>query len=296
MSDEIVRLIGDGDRASGGSVPLPDAFIAVTEELLDNGPATFKTLNGIVSDVLAYKETRILACAWRTWEDFTQDILTRLTAINVIEKNRFGLWEVTDEFVPGRRYEAFPGRSSIGFTARDKATREVWNDNSGALLKLRPILTEIRERYPKANPQAVKYLMDAEEILRDDLEMRKIEEHKINRRDRKIHTGIRRGDPQWRQLTGQDMPSPTKTFTAKYVMNLPQGQTFTESMVTAWVGEQVAKLEAGIPELVDLSPVGSSTVSQALHGKDHKSGLLGEGFIERLPVCAGRPNISYRRL
>lgn len=162
MTDEsqrLVRLIGNG--ATGGGLPLPVAFGAVVQELLDNGPADRETLTELVRDALAYKEKRILSAAWRTWEDFTRDILGQLCSAGVIEQvGNSSFYHLPRWFVPGQRYMVIPVKD-IGITVWDKEVRAQRERNAALRLEVRRLLTQ----YERADPTALKYLADADEAL-----------------------------------------------------------------------------------------------------------------------------------
>jgi hypothetical protein len=143
VSDALFRLIGDGDRHSGGAIPLPDAFAAVVNELLDHKHADQRKLNKLISDVLMYKEERVMAAAWRSWEAFTKDILTVLEEMHLIREDKFGRYELGHEFVPGHTH-FLPG-TDIGFTGRPEADRERWNHNEMLYMALTPVLITILE-------------------------------------------------------------------------------------------------------------------------------------------------------
>ena len=80
------RLIGDnnGDEASGGALPLPEAFTAVLQYLYSHGTETFPDLVRVVRDKVSYKDKRILA-VYNTWEEFTDDIVSQLMYKNLAE-------------------------------------------------------------------------------------------------------------------------------------------------------------------------------------------------------------------
>lgn len=144
MSDALFRLIGDGDRAIGGAIPIPIALTTVTNELLDEGSADFRRLTSIVSDVMAFKEDRIMAAAWRSWPAFTRDILSCLSDdMNLIKENQDGEWEVTEELVPD--YTFFIPGTDIGFTPRTKESRARRGQNELVYLQLKRDLQTLQE-------------------------------------------------------------------------------------------------------------------------------------------------------
>lgn len=214
MSDVLFRLIGDGDRASGGAIPLPLALTAVTSELLDHGSADFRRLNTIVSDVMAFKEDRIMAAAWRSWPQFTRDILACLSdEMHLIKENQFQRWEITEELVP--EYTYFIPGTTIGFTPRTKESRLRREANELVYLQLKrdiPVLQEgIIATLAKANDnldplakvqldQAIKLILETEKILTRELKLdepvhqetyyRKTHPRPPHQRGKKLRTGM----------------------------------------------------------------------------------------------------------
>lgn len=119
------RLIGDnnGDETSGGALPLPEVFTVVLQYLHSHGTETFPTLVRVVRDKVAYKDKRILA-VYRTWEQFTDDILSQLMYKNLAQPvgdwdNGVAAddydWAVTDEVKTGISYPVITaeGRGTI---------------------------------------------------------------------------------------------------------------------------------------------------------------------------------------
>lgn len=172
MSDALFRLIGDGDRHSGGAIPLPDAFNTVVNELLDYGSADFRRLNHLISDVLKYKENRIMAAAWRTWPQFTHDVLTCLSSdMNLIKDNEYE-WVLTEKFVPDYKF-TIPGTDIpvVGRKYEDRIRRE---HNEQVYLQLSRDLKEFQEgtlvaldQSGEMNPAARNLIEDAVKLLRD---------------------------------------------------------------------------------------------------------------------------------
>lgn len=169
MSTALFRLAGDGDRATGGAIPLPDAFTAVLEELMDEGYATTGTLHGRISDVMRYSEQKIMTAAWRSWEQFSGDILLCLSEdMRLIAENSSGKWELTHEFVPDYLF-TLPGLSKVIVTGRSKSRRQQRQQNSLVLQALAPVLDLIRES-SGVNPLAVQLLFEAEKVLLKEVE------------------------------------------------------------------------------------------------------------------------------
>jgi hypothetical protein len=77
--ERIVRLVSDGSGASGGALPLPDAFAAVLRQLLENGTASYGLLAKKITDapLIKMKKNRILKI-WGTWDNFCEDIIAVL--------------------------------------------------------------------------------------------------------------------------------------------------------------------------------------------------------------------------
>lgn len=274
MSDEILRLIGDGDRASGGAIPLPDAFTAVVQELLDNGDTAFETLNERIIDVLAYKEARIMATSWRAWEDFTRDILKRLIAINVVElrRNRYVL---TESFTPGKRYEAFPGTSDIGFTVYSREVREKRNDNSKLLLEVNVLLSKL-SRFPYADAEAVRLINEAQKILSGQLVVDKRERKNAMERERR-----RANDPRPPELHRKALRSGITDFARKFWDEADPDTWYTmDDIAFAWNKENPDQ-----PPLVHSNASGPLRRITIL--------MIEEGKLERKSVQPGHGNRRF---
>lgn len=186
MSDALFRLVGDGDRHSGGAIPLPEAFAVVVNHLIDHGRADITHLSRLVADTLAYKEERIMAAAWRSWPAFTRDILSVLEEMNLVKGNLTG-WELTEEFVPNYVFH-LPG-TDIPFTGRPAADRERRHHNEILHMALTPVLTLVRDKSTfSASPEARQLILEAEQILIRELDLDR-EEPKIpeESRYRKLH-------------------------------------------------------------------------------------------------------------
>lgn len=137
----MTRLIGDG----GGGIPLSDAFGAVAEYLLDHGSVRYGELVKLLMDRLALKEERILSSAWRTWEDFTTDILDQMSNVDddarPVLMNINGLYLLGPGFMPGERYRMF-SNLDIGFEVHTKEERERRDRNAQYLMLVRGVLAE----------------------------------------------------------------------------------------------------------------------------------------------------------
>lgn len=168
MSDDaLFRLVGDGDRHSGGAIPLPDAFSAAVNELLARDDADFRKLNHIISDALRYKEDRIMAAAWRSWTQFTRDILTVLEEMNLIKENQSGRWELTEQFIPEHIFY-LPG-TKIGFTGRTPEGLERRNGNEALHMALHDAVAAVKDSAAKADPEAIQFILQADKILTREL-------------------------------------------------------------------------------------------------------------------------------
>lgn len=179
MSDALFRLIGDGDRHSGGAIPLPDAFAAVLNELIDHGNADHRRLNTLISDALIYKEERVMSAAWRSWPAFTSDILAVLQEMNLIRENQFSRWELTNEFVSGHMF--YLPNTDIGFTGRSQEERDRWEANSLLHMALNPVIITLKEKAGKATPLVIKLLEEAERVLVGELKLDQPPDHKPTR-------------------------------------------------------------------------------------------------------------------
>jgi hypothetical protein len=169
MSDALFRLVGDGDRHSGGAIPLPDAFAAVVNELIDHDGTDIRKLNHLVSEALAYKEERIMAAAWRSWNAFTRDIITVLEEMHLVKENSFGRWELTHEFVPNHTFY-LPG-TDIPFVGRSSSDRDRWHHNELLHMALNPVLIVLREKATNADPLAITLIQEAEKVLVRELKL-----------------------------------------------------------------------------------------------------------------------------
>jgi len=143
MSDafRLVRLVGNGD-ASGGGLPLQDAFTAVLQELLDHGPAAAGHLTGVTSAALSYKHARVTA-TWKTWDDFTADILAQLADAGLVTENE-GKWMLTGKFTPGRRHVIIPS-VNIGVTVRRQAERTRINALSRMMIDTKAVESRLAQ-------------------------------------------------------------------------------------------------------------------------------------------------------
>jgi hypothetical protein len=185
MSDALFRLVGDGDRHSGGAIPLPEAFAVVVNHLIDHGSTSITHLSRLVADTLAYKEERIMAAAWRSWEAFTRDILSVLEEMNLVKGN-LSWWELTEEFVPNYTFH-LPG-TDIPFTGRPAADRERRHHNETLYMTLTPVLEVLRDKSTfSASPEARQMILEAEQILIRELQLGREPQVKEESRYRRQH-------------------------------------------------------------------------------------------------------------
>ena len=169
MSDALFRLVGDGDRHSGGAIPLPEAFAVVVNHLIDHDSADTSQLSRLVADTLAYKEERVMAAAWRSWPAFTRDIISVLEEMNLVKENQAG-WELTEEFVPNYVFR-LPG-TDIPFIGRSAADRERRHHNEILHMALTPVLTLVRDKSTfSASPEARQLILEAEQVLIRELQL-----------------------------------------------------------------------------------------------------------------------------
>lgn len=139
-SSRLVRLVGDSGMASGGGLPLPDAFAAVVQELLDNGPSDEAHLTQVLAHVLDYKERRIMA-AWGTWERFAGDILAQLAQSNIVTR-ALDRWYLGLGFADGERLVVIPERN-IGITVYSRDERRRRNALTRARLDLKRVIAQL---------------------------------------------------------------------------------------------------------------------------------------------------------
>lgn len=139
-SSRLVRLVGDDGVASGGGLPLPDAFTAVVQELLDSGPKDEAHLTGLITRVLDYKERRILA-TWGTWENFAGDILAQLAQSHIIT-HALDKWYLGLGFADGERLIVIPERN-IGITIYSREERRRRNALTRARLDLKRVIAQL---------------------------------------------------------------------------------------------------------------------------------------------------------
>ncbi len=136
----LARLLGDGRQ--GGGVPLPDAFVAVVQALLDDGPKTTPELTFLLSTVMGYKSARVMA-VWRDWGEFALDILAQLEESGAIITVA-GLWFITKGFPTRERHIVIPS-AGIGIVAYSRREREQRSAMARARLDVRRVAAALRE-------------------------------------------------------------------------------------------------------------------------------------------------------
>lgn len=197
----VARLIGDGDM-TGGGLPLPVVFTAVTEDLLDNGEAGFNSLLRTIRKSIAIKEARILGGAWRTWEDFARDVIAQMCDAGVLAEGEgidgLSSWHISDGFEPGKWHNVIPG-PDIGFTAWGREARVQHEANSGLLMALR----EAKARYPDASKSALWFVTAAEDDLDDLLAASRKEGNRKARKKEWIPPGQRPPRPTAHELAAE---------------------------------------------------------------------------------------------
>lgn len=133
-NERIRRLVGDGNfGALGGGLPLPSAFRAVLQELLDGGASSTENLKQPVRTALAFKETLIMA-RWGSWYAFTHDIVTQLAGEKLISLALDGRWVLGPGFEPNKSLAVIP-EAKITVTIRTQTDRV--NRDTIALARLR---------------------------------------------------------------------------------------------------------------------------------------------------------------
>lgn len=165
-AQRVLRLIGDGSPSSGGGLPLPDAFTAITEHILDEGPADLGTLTRVIREALHYKEKRILQTAWRSWIDFTRDVTEQLRDAGVLDGNS-DTYRIAAGYVPGRRHVVIP-QKDIGFTAREEKDRQRREADAVFRTELRALITR-RQQVPVGadTERAISFVSRAVDALAD---------------------------------------------------------------------------------------------------------------------------------
>ena len=155
----ILRLAGV-DGASGGGLPLPDAFRAIAEYLIEEGlPVPEESIVPVVRNAgaIPLKERRIISI-WGSWEDFTRALLLVMrqeylavfhTGHNLEWKHRETVtWNIHSSFCTGRYYPVIviPERElEIGFTAYSPLEKMQRSRKDAHLTSLRKLRAEIEQ-------------------------------------------------------------------------------------------------------------------------------------------------------
>jgi hypothetical protein len=168
MLDEQRRmwLTGDG----GGGLPLPLAFSAVVEEIIDHDYASFERLEKVLSDALAFKESRVLASPFRTWGGFTRGIVEQLQEVEVLQELN-GAYFLGKGFVPGARVTAIPN-TDVWFQVWTREQREQREQGERLRMDFRVVNGDFRrfDRYALEDQgdtfaAALKLARDAEKLI-----------------------------------------------------------------------------------------------------------------------------------
>jgi hypothetical protein len=155
---ELIRMLAgqDGTASGGGSLPLPDAFRAVTELLIERGvPVPEAEIVTAVRNAgaIPLRERRIISI-WGSWEEFTRALLAVLKqeTLAVYHSGHAGTrmdevtWTIHSNFRTGKYYPVIiiPERDlEIGFTAHSPLEKEKASRKDGHLTSLRKLKAEI---------------------------------------------------------------------------------------------------------------------------------------------------------
>lgn len=288
-----MRLVGDGDT-TGGGLPLPVAFEAVVQELLDCGTASFSELTAVVTAKMSFKEARILGKegAWRTWEDFTRDILSQLSGMDddavPVLASAGNAYRLAPGFTPGARYRAIKS-PEVYFTVWDEKTRLEEEKRTRSLMNARRILADIEREAARDSdevwPKVLKLIRARVSELGDDSEETRVmalaNSLPSKRRREKREGPPQRGRKEWQQATGwNDVSDPFGMLIREfYDTNEDNFLPVTAQDVRAYVVKRLAAVEAGTPWAgVDVSP-GAITGKAGTH--QGLTGLEREGFLAR---------------
>jgi hypothetical protein len=300
MSQRLVRLVGVG-------VPITDAFQAVVEEIIDNGPANFDTLNKRVQSAMYLKEKRILSAGWRTWPDFTRDILDQISgvdsdAVPTLQETQ-GKWAAI-EFTRGVAYTAIPNenpKARVTYTVWDEETRLKRDTDARMQMDVRRVKGEVQaiiDRYSAGDvidshlKNVVGRLTSVDKVLSGTLP--DTEDDEPPRRVVRVpqpKPDVVRGEAEWQRLTGCQMRYPVKDVTIELATMMSRGSEITLPKMAQLVNNRINHIELHLPE--PLGKITSGTVLQALQGKDGHGGLVGDKVIERLE---GTRPTTFRRL
>lgn len=293
-NQRVTRLVSAG-------VPITDAFQAVVEEIIDNGPADFDTLNKRVQAAMFLKEKRILSAGWRTWDDFTRDILDQITgsdeeAVPTLEKIQ-GLW-TAPQFTRGVSYIAIP-KAGVTYTVWDETTRLKRDTEARMRMDVKRLRGDVQQLLDRYDWDA----NDRTQLLGNVTRFKNIErrlggapvaEDEPQERLTRVaqpKPDVVRGEPEWQRLTGCQMRYPVKEITIELATMMAVGREITLAKMAELVNNRIKHIELHLDE--QLGTVTSGTVLQALTGKDGHGGLVGEGVVERLEGV--RPT-TFRRL
>lgn len=165
MSQRVLRLTGVG-------VSLTDAFQAVVEEVVDNGPADLDTLSKRVQSVMYLKEKKILSGAWREWIDFTRDIVAQISGGTPGDSESAkrtltliaGKYSAV-EFTYGAEYVAID-TPRITYTVWDEETRHARDLDARDEMEAVRLHADVQRHLESIrNPVALEYFRKAERAL-----------------------------------------------------------------------------------------------------------------------------------
>ena len=296
-NQRVTRLVSAG-------VPITDAFQAVVEEIIDNGPTDFDTLNKRVQAAMFLKEKRILSAGWRTWDDFTRDILDQITgsdeeAVPTLEKIQ-GLW-TAPQFTRGVSYIAIP-KAGVTYTVWDEATRLKRDMDTRMQMDVKRLRGEVQQLLDRYEWDA----SDRTQLLGNVTRFKNIErrlggdtlvvekdddDEEPRRRVPQPKPEVVRGEAEWQRLTGCEMRYPVKEITGELATMMSVGKEITLTKMTELVNNRIRHIELHLDK--PLGIVTSGTVLQALQGKNGAQGLVGDGVLQRLEGV--RPT-AFRRL
>jgi hypothetical protein len=296
-SQRATRLVSAG-------VPITDAFQAVVEEIIDNGPADFDTLNKRVQVAMFLKEKRILSAGWRTWDDFTRDILDQISGVDEEAVPTLSFiqdkWSVI-EFTKGKAYLAIP-RANVTYTVWDEETRLKRDTDARKQMDVRRLKGDVQQlldRYDWDEPDRVQLKRNITSLSNMERRLGGVftdveddDDEPVRRvRSPQPKPEVVRGEAEWQRLTGCKMRYPVKELTGELTRMMAPGAEVTLTKMTEVVNNRIRHIELHLSE--PLGIVTSGTVLQALQGKNGEQGLVGEGVVERLEGV--RPT-TFRRL
>lgn len=146
---ELIRMLAGQDGASGGgSLPLPDAFRAIAEYLIEKGtPVPAEEITRAVRNAgaIPLRERRIISI-WESWENFTRALLMVMKQEALVTYQPGGNWGIHSGFRTGRFHPVItiPERDLvIGFTAHSPMEKEKASRKDEHVTALRKLKAEI---------------------------------------------------------------------------------------------------------------------------------------------------------